>query len=154
MHTSEAGKKLIKHNEGCVLHIYQDSAGKDTIGWGHLLTAADKASGIYKKGITQAQADALFDQDLKVKEAELTPCVKVALTQGQWDALMDFIYNFGPGNLLSSTLLRKLNAGDYAGARAEFPHWDKIRNPKTGKLEVSSWQVKRRAAEVALWDSK
>ncbi|GLK65426.1 lysozyme [Paracoccus kondratievae] len=50
---------------------------------------------------------------------------RVSLNENQFGALVSFTYNLGAGNLASSTLLRKLNAGDYAGAAAEFPRWNK-----------------------------
>ena len=72
--------------------------------------------------------------------------VKVPLNENQHGALVSFTYNLGAGNLGSSTLLRKLNAGDYAGAAAEFPRWN-----KAGGKELAGL-TRRRAAEKALFE--
>src|SRR5690606_6833672 len=71
--------------------------------------------------------------------------VKVPLKQHQFDALVSFAYNAGIGNLRSSTLLRKLNARDFAGAALEFHRW----NRSNGK--VLPGLVRRRAAEALLF---
>ena len=71
---------------------------------------------------------------------------KVPLTIDEKIALLDFIYNLGGGNFRSSTLLRKLNAGDYAGAAAEFDNWDHA----GGK--VLAGLLKRRQAETDLFN--
>jgi lysozyme len=70
----------------------------------------------------------------------------VSLNQGQYDALVDFTYNLGPAALQGSTLLRKLNAGDYAGAAAEFPKWC-----HAGRA-VLPGLVTRRARERAMFE--
>jgi hypothetical protein len=71
--------------------------------------------------------------------------VKVPLNQNQFDALVSFAYNCGEGNLGKSTLLRRLNAGDYKGAAAQFAAWNK------GGGQVLKGLVRRRAAEAALF---
>ncbi|MCY1305462.1 Lysozyme RrrD [compost metagenome] len=71
--------------------------------------------------------------------------MRVPLSQGQFDALASFVFNLGSGNLQCSTLLRKLNAKDYAGAADEFPRWNKA----GGK--VLAGLTRRRAAERALF---
>ena len=76
----------------------------------------------------------------------MTEAVKVPLNPNQFGALTSFTYNLGAGNLRSSTLLRKLNAGDYAGAAAEFARWNKA----GGK--VLKGLTRRRAAERALFE--
>jgi lysozyme len=79
-------------------------------------------------------------------EAGVKRLVKVPLAQGQFDALVSFSFNVGLGALGSSTLLRKLNAGDYRGAAAEFPRWNKA----GGK--VYEGLTRRRAAERSLFE--
>jgi hypothetical protein len=74
--------------------------------------------------------------------------VKVPLTQGQFNALTDLTFNFGAGNLKKSVLLTRLNAGDYAGARAAFDLYVK------SKGETMKGLVRRRDAEQALWDER
>lgn len=116
--TSENGLNLIKKYEGCRLSAYQNKGDVPTIGYGH--TAGVKIG----QKITQSEADALLKSDIKEFEGYVKSMVKVPLTQSQFDALVSFTYNFGPGKLKSSTLLKKLNSGDYNGAAAEFSKWN------------------------------
>lgn len=120
MQTSQKGIDLVKKFEGTVLKVYKDAVGKDTIGIGHLIK-----SGEHFTTLTQQQAEDLLAKDLKQFEVGVTTAVKVALTQNQFDALVSFSFNLGLGNLNSSTLLKKLNAGDYQGAADEFPKWNR-----------------------------
>lgn len=128
MKTASAGKELIKHFESCRLKAYPDpgtGGAPWTIGWGH-------TKGV-KQGdtCTLAQADAWFDEDLEEHEGYVNQLVQVPITQNQFDALVSFCYNVGPDidadtiaeGLGDSTLLKKLNAGDYAGAADEFRKW-------------------------------
>jgi lysozyme len=71
--------------------------------------------------------------------------VTVPLTQHQFDALVDFTFNAGGGNFASSTMLRLLNARDYAGADAQFVRWD-----MAGGAHIAGL-AHRRAAEAALF---
>lgn len=119
MKTSPAGVALIKNFEKCKLTAYRDAVGVLTIGWGHT------GSVWIGMVITQEQADALLSADLQRFEKGVSALLKVPVTQGQFDALVSFAFNCGLGNLGSSTLLRKLNAGDAKGASAEFPRWNK-----------------------------
>lgn len=142
--TSERGKALIKHFEGCRLSAYQDGAGIWTIGWGWArpVDGVDIHSGMT---ITQEKADALFTEGVVDYEQAVCRRVTVALNQNQFDALVSFTYNLGPASLERSTLLAKLNAGDYAGAASEFDRWIYI-----GK-DPSDGLIRRRAAEKALF---
>lgn len=142
MKTSKTGLNLIKQFEGCRLTAYRCPAGVWTIGYGH--------TGGVKEGqkITQVQADAYLATDLGRYEKSVNEYVKVTINQNQFDALVSFTYNCGPGALKGSTLLRKLNAGDYTGAAAEFPRWNKA----GGK--VLNGLIRRRAAEKALFEKR
>ncbi|WP_337008814.1 lysozyme [Pantoea sp. AS142] len=135
MKVSNNGINLIKRFEGLELKTYKDSVGILTIGYGH--THAVKAGDV----ITGEQADAFLREDLQVAELTINTNVKVKLTQGQFDALASFVFNLGSGNFVKSTLIRKLNAGDYAGAADEFGKWVNAGGKKLPGL------VKRRAAE-------
>lgn len=135
MKVSNNGINLIKRFEGLELKAYKDSVGILTIGYGH--THAVKAGDV----ITGEQADAFLREDLQVAELTINTNVKVKLTQGQFDALTSFVFNLGSGNFVKSTLIRKLNAGDYAGAADEFGKWVNAGGKKLPGL------VKRRAAE-------
>ncbi|MCP9266843.1 lysozyme [Xenorhabdus sp. XENO-1] len=122
MEISDKGFECIKQYEGLKLKAYPDSAtggGPWTIGYGH-------TKGI-KKGdaITEQQAEIFLHDDLQPVYTTLRQWVKVPLNQGQFDALCSFIFNCGSGNFSGSTLLKKLNQGDYTGAAAEFSRWNK-----------------------------
>lgn len=144
MKTSDRGVALIKAHEGLRLQAYQDPVGVWTIGVGHT-TAAGPPKVERGMKITEAGADAILRQDLAKFEGYVTDAVKVPLNQNEFDALVSWTFNLGPSNLRSSTLLRKLNAGDRAGAADEFLKWDKAGGKKLAGL------TKRREAERALF---
>ena len=138
------GLDLTKGFEKCRLLPYKDGGGVWTNGWGntHRVTP-----GI---AISQTQAD----KDLLANVQDAVDCVNdsvtVKLTQDQFDALVDFTFNAGCGAFKGSTLLRKLNAGDFVGADAQFAVWNKIR--VNGVLTASKGLDNRRAAEDKLFD--
>ncbi|MCL9616020.1 lysozyme [Salmonella enterica subsp. enterica serovar Enteritidis] len=144
MQTSEKGISLIKEFEGCKLTAYQDSVGVWTIGYGWTQPVDGKP---IRAGMTikQETAERLLKTGLISYESDVSRLVKVGLTQGQFDALVSFTYNLGARSLSTSTLLRKLNAGDYAGAADEFLRWNKA----GGK--VLNGLTRRREAERALF---
>ncbi|EIW7013780.1 lysozyme [Escherichia coli] len=144
MEMSKNGLALLKSFEGCELTAYQDYVGVWTIGYGWTQPVNGKP---VSKGmtITQSTADSLLCSGVVQYEKGVTGLVKVAVNQNQFDALVDFAYNLGVKALEGSTLLKKLNAGDYAGAADEFPKWNKA----GGK--VLNGLVKRRAAERSLF---
>lgn len=138
---SPAGVELIKSHEGLSLKAYPDpgSGGEPwTIGYGH--------TGGVKRGdvITQSQADAFLRDDLRRFERAVSRLAPNT-TQNQFDALVSFAFNLGEGNLEKSTLLKKHNAGDYAGAAKEFIRW----NRAAGK--VLNGLTRRRTEEAALY---
>ena len=146
MNVGPDGIALVKSFEGCRLKAYPDpGTGGDpwTVGWGTTRYANGQK---VQPGdtVTQAEADALLRNDLAGTERQVTRAIGDApTTQKQFDALVSFHYNTGA--LLSSTLLRKHKARDYAGAAAEFLRWTHA----GGK--VLPGLVKRRAAEAALY---
>lgn len=152
MKTSQNGLAVIKYFESCRLTAYLDSTGIPTIGWGH--TGPDVRLGIT---ISQARADALLVADLVEHERIVSAAVTVPLTQGQFDALVSFCFNVGPGrkgkkdglvtlaNGNPSTLLYRVNAGDFYGAKGQFALWN-----KAGGV-VQRGLIRRRAAECALF---
>jgi lysozyme len=119
MNISDQGLELIKSFEGCKLEAYQDVKGVWTIGIGH--TGSDVSDGVC---ITEDQAMDYLRQDVGWAEQVVNNLVTTALTQNQFDALVDFVYNAGSGNFKNSTLLRLVNAGDFDAAAQEFPKWD------------------------------
>jgi lysozyme len=136
MKTSAVGIASIRHHEGCLLEAYQDSGGVWTIGVGH--------TGDVRQGqkLSQAQADALLAKDLTRFEVVVNTAVTLALSQGQFDALVSLAFNIGSDAFTRSTLVRKLNAGDIAGAGGQFIVWH-MDNGAVNKALLS-----RRAAEL------
>lgn len=144
MKTSTRGRQLIQRHEGLRLKTYVDPVGVNTIGYGSTGEHAYPGN-----EITQAQAEEILADDLLTAERAVNRLVTVSLTQSQFDALVSFTFNLGSGALERSTLLRKLNAGDYEGASAEFGRW--INGRVNGKLTPLPGLVKRRADEAALF---
>jgi lysozyme len=140
MQISNNGLSLLKQFEGVRLKSYQDSVGVWTIGYGR--TGQTIVPG---QAISLKQADQFLVQDLGRVEMVINKLVTVKLNQNQFDALVCFSFNVGTGALASSTLLRLLNSGDYAGAAEQFLRWDKAGG------EVLAGLSKRRAAERALF---
>lgn len=147
MKVSAAGRKAIAAHEGVRLKAYPDPAtgGEPfTIGVGH--TSAAGLPKVYKGlTITADECDEILSRDLATFERAVEKAVTVPLNQNQFDALVSFTFNVGAGNLQKSTLLKKLNAGDYRGAADQFGAWNKA----AGK--VMAGLTKRRADERALF---
>lgn len=152
MKISTAGLRLVQQFEGCLAKVkgrpgyfepYICPAGVLTIGWGHTNSHGRRfdRSSIW----SQEECDRALYEDMSGFERDVERLVKVNLNQNQFDALVSFAYNVGSGALGKSTLLRKLNAGDYDGAADEFGKWVK------GGGKVLPGLVKRRAAEAKLF---
>lgn len=144
MRASENGINLIKQFEGCRLTAYQDSVGVWTIGYGWT-QPVDGKTVAKDMVITQKKANQLLTEGVAQYESGVTNLVTVPLNQNQFDALVDFAYNLGVNALKGSTLLKKLNAGDYAGAADEFTKWN-----KAGGKELAGL-TRRREAEKSLF---
>jgi lysozyme len=144
MSLSAAGVDFIAAQEGFRASVYADAAGHPTVGYGHRLLPDEE----YPDGVTRDAALALLEQDAAHAEAAVRQ-VSVALTQAEFDALVSFAFNVGTGAFAGSTLLAKLDAGDFAAAAAEFLSWDKIR--VAGALIVSRDLANRRRAERDLF---
>ncbi|PZQ78015.1 MAG: muraminidase [Variovorax paradoxus] len=130
----------IKEHEGLRLVAYLDSVGVWTIGYGD--TGPDVVKGLT---ITKEGAEKRLRKRLVEFEGYVNTYVKVPLKQHQFDALVSLVYNIGPANFKTSTLLKKLNAGDYIGAADQFLVWNKGR--VDGKLVVIKGLANRRAKE-------
>lgn len=130
----------IKEHEGLRLVAYLDSVGVWTIGYGD--TGPDVVKGLT---ITKEEAEKRLRKRLVEFEGYVNTYVKVPLKQHQFDALVSLVYNIGPANFKTSTLLKKLNAGDYIGAADQFLVWNKGR--VDGKLVVIKGLANRRAKE-------
>jgi len=114
------GIDLVKMAEGCKLTAYKCPAGIWTIGFGS--TGPDVKEGMV---ITEEEAVNRLLHDLAHAETVVKHLVTVELTQHQYDALVDFVFNCGSGNFQNSTLLKLVNAGDFDGAHDEFAKWNK-----------------------------
>lgn len=139
MKTSEEGKALIKKFEGCELKAYLCPAQVWTIGYGH-------TAGVNEGDVcTQEDADRMLAEDLEEFEGYVREAVSVPLEQNEFDALVAWTYNLGPGNLRSSTMLKKLNDSKFEDVPSEMRRWNK----SGGK--VLDGLVRRREAEALLF---
>jgi lysozyme len=138
---SPAGLAMLEQFEGFSATPYADHKG-NSIGFGHLIQPGEDYT-----YLTREQGEQLLAQDVASAERTVSAAVSVPLNQGQFDALVSFTYNVGAGAFRASTLLRKLNAGDYAGAAAEFPRWVNASGQRNETL------VARRDQEQALFEA-
>ena len=148
MKISENGLNLIKEFEGLSLKPYLDVVKIPTIGYGNTYYPDGKKVTLKDKPISEIEAAELLSyvaqKDFGDKILQL---VKVPLSQNQFDALVSICYNIGMGNFSKSTLLKKINQGDFKGASLEFEKWN-----KSGGV-VLAGLVKRRLKEKALFIS-
>ena len=120
-HISKQGIDLICRFEGFSPIIYMCPAGYPTIGYGHLITEANKEQ--FLDGVDEDEALDLLRQDVAVAERAVLRLITVPLTQGQFDALVSFTFNLGAGALQRSTLRRKVNCEEHADVPAELGKW-------------------------------
>jgi lysozyme len=131
---------LIRKSEGLRLKAYQDCAGVWTIGYGH--TGPDVSP---NKKITVDEAEFMLQTDVTHACDSVLELTNGKVSQGQLDALTDFVFNLGSRSLQTSTLLRKHKTGNYTGAAAEFARWIYA----AGKPQPGL--IKRRACEAHLY---
>ena len=129
---------LVAHFEGYVPWVYRDPIDRLAACYGH-----DDQTMTPGKRFTAAECQAMLDEDL-LKHAEAIDCIKRPLTDGQKAAFLSFAFNVGNSAFCKSTLARKANAGDMAGACAELSRWT-----YAGGKELPGL-VRRRAAERAV----
>jgi lysozyme len=115
---SPTGAAFIKQQEGFSATPYADG-GKTSIGYGHQIQPGENIP----QPISRADGEQLFASDAAKAAQTVGDAVKVELSQSQFDALVDFVFNIGRGDFLKSHLLAYLNSGDYARAAAEFSRW-------------------------------
>ena len=142
MKLSAEGLQLIKQQEGFRSRTNLDVAGFPTIGYGHRLIHP----GSFPDGISEADAAEILAADVRDAEQAVGRVVGVPLTQGQFDALVDFCFNLGAGRLAKSTLLKVLNDGRYADAAEQLLRWDQAGGQECPALKA------RRLAELILWN--
>lgn len=144
MHVSPSGVDLICNFEGLRLKAYDDGVGVWTIGYG----TTKYPNGIrVKKGdtCTLEQAKAYMQNDLKAFEQTVNSAIKVPLNQNQFDALVSLAYNIGATAFKKSTLVKRLNEGNYKAAANQFNVWVNAGGKRMQGL------VNRRAAERTLF---
>lgn len=144
---NKATLDLIKAFEGKKLTAYLDPIKIWTIGYGHT-TAAGPPAVVPGMTITSDEAAAILAVDVGKFSAGVAKYVKVPVNDNQFGAMVSFAYNVGVGAFSRSTLLKKVNAGDFVGASAEFMKWT-----KAGGV-VLKGLIRRREAERALFLSK
>ncbi len=150
MKISDKGLALVRAFEGCLkpagmgmFKPYFCPAGVLTLGVGHTNSHGRQ----FNAGSLWTEAECLAElaADMELFEKAVDRLVTVPLAQHQFDALVSFAFNCGEGALGGSTLLRKLNAGDYEGASQEFHKWNK------GGGKVLPGLVRRRASESLMF---
>jgi lysozyme len=141
-----AAVELVTEFEGFSAKPYRDPVGVWTIGYGSTRDFSGQPVTASTSPVTKDQAKALVARDLTAAAVAVNGNVQVAITPNEAAAMQDFIYNLGVGNFKASTLLRKLNAGDYAGASAEFDKWDMAGGKHLAGL------LRRRQAETDLFN--
>jgi lysozyme len=143
---SDSGLARIRGSEAFVAKPYDDGAGNPTIGYGHLIRRGED----YSAGITEAQADTLFRQDVERVVNPALDKITIELTQNQVDALGSFIFNVGTGGFLKS-LLSHVNAGEIEGTTSRMLQYITGRDVRSGRRQVLRGLVTRRQFEVALF---
>jgi lysozyme len=143
MNLSANGLDLLKREEGLLLKPYKDAGGY-SIGYGHFIKPDEAA---LMQGIDQAKAEALLLSDIAWAVKAVNRYVTYSITQNQFDALVDFVYNEGETAFRKSLLLRLLNEGSLQAAADQFLRW------KYSQGIVSQALVKRRAAEKTLFQT-
>lgn len=136
------GLSLVKQWEGLKTKAYRDVAGVWTIGYGHTSAAGEP---VVKPNmvITEAKAEQILMADLAKFEERVSRLVTVPVTDNQFAVLVSF--DFNTGRLGTSTLLKKLNAGDHDAVPLELMKWVNAGGSRVKGL------VNRRSAEVGLW---
>ncbi|EAQ7630642.1 lysozyme [Salmonella enterica] len=124
---------------------YRDVAGVLTVCDGH--TGKDIVPG---RRYNDAECDALLNKDLALVAARIDPLIKVSIPESERAAFYSFAYNVGTRAFARSTLLKKLNAGDQAGACNELKRW-KYAGGKQWKGLVTRREIEH---EVCTWGQK
>lgn len=147
MKTSEKGIDLLKvleEGKGFSSKSYICSAGKRTIGYGHVILPDDNII----EPITEEQAEDILEKDVSVAENAINKYVKIPLTQNQFDALVCFVFNVGRTNFKTSTLLKFINEQLWDKIPKQFMRWVYHDKKLIKGLE------NRRKIEVRLWKNE
>ena len=144
----DKGVELTKESEGFRGRLYNDAANYCTIGYGHLikLAACDgNESSEFRAGISVPRGTEILREDMEKAEVGIMTLIDAQLTDGQYAALCDFVFNVGVGNFRKSTLRRRVNASDFDRVPFEFRRWVYAGGRKLSGL------AKRREAEIKLF---
>ena len=149
MRVSVKAINLIKKFEGFSPVPYICPAGKNTIGYGHVIEKKP-----FLTHITEADADLILRKELQRIEVYLNSVIKpdVKVTQGMFDALCSLVFNWGCGNFGQSQGLKKLNNRRYTFAAQEF--FSKSKGVVNIAGKFSKGLYRRRQAELELWNEK
>ena len=143
---SDAGLAHIREREAFMPKPYDDGAGNATIGYGHLIRKGEN----YSAGITEAQGQTLFRQDVERVVNPALDKITIDLTQNQVDALGSFIFNVGTGGFLRN-LLSHVNAGEHQETTSRMLKFITGRDARSGRRRVLRGLLTRRRFEVALY---
>jgi len=150
------GINLVKYLEGAIRDndnnhvIYKDEAGYWTIGYGHKVIATDPYyPNTNIKTISETEAVNLLANDMEKAANSVRNYVTVPLSEGQFNSIVSFVFNIGIAAFVNSTILKKLNSGDYNGASNELDRW--IYVTKDGQKIVSDILVSRREQEKTVF---
>ncbi|SPO00363.1 uncharacterized protein DNG_03208 [Cephalotrichum gorgonifer] len=145
---NQATLDLVKEFEGWYPNIYKDPVGLPTVGYGHLCSDSTCSDVPYPIPLSTTNGQKLLQSDIKVAQQCITLATasSVVLNANQYGALVSWGFNVGCGNVRSSTLIKRLNAGGATNTviAEELPKWNK------GGGVVLPGLTRRRAAEVAL----
>jgi lysozyme len=156
MKFSKYGIKKLIDFEGLRHHVYLNTRGFPTIGVGHLLTQSELSSGKiiidghpvkYHPDLPDNWVKLLLAQDLRSPETAVKSLVKVPLTQPKYDALVCFVFNIGVGAFSRSTLLKRLNTGDYESVPSQMRRW------KWSGGKIVRGLINRRKKEIRMWQA-
>lgn len=149
------GVSLLRKWEGMALTPYKDVGGRETVGFGHLMTRQERVDQaiflpvsrewVPLRDFDEEAAERLLREDCHAFARAVYHFVKAPLNQNQRDALICFTFNVGTGALLRSSLLRRLNDGNFEAVPGEMMRWCRVDG------EVVEGLKNRRKAEVALW---
>jgi lysozyme len=148
--------KFLESVEGRRARIYSDVGGQPTIGIGHMLTPSERKSGkiriagnpvIYRNGLSDEDIDRLCLQDAERAARAVRVYVNVPLEENQFNALVSFVFNVGEEAFRWSTLLRRLNLGDYESVPGQLKRWVYSCGAKIRGLAI------RRQKEIEEWNN-
>lgn len=140
-HVTQNCIDLVKHFEGFRSRVYLCAGGYPTTGYGHLIRSGED----FSSGISKEQSEILLARDLESSERAVLRLTKVSLSDGQFDALVSFVFNLGSGCYQRSTLRKKVNREEHLDASNTF--W--MYRRAGGKIQKGL--VLRREAERKLY---